>query len=81
LLNKIKDQNIAFFNDLQNLVNLNSSKANNDILNQKAKDIEENSLKLFSDLNEIKKVLLTSFMRLKHRFFQIHFGIYLCHRI
>ena len=56
LLNKIKDQNIAFFNDLQNLVNLNSSKANNDILNQKAKDIEENSLKLFSDLNEIKKV-------------------------
>lgn len=28
-----------------------------------------------------EKVLLTSFMRLKHRFFQIHFGIYLCHRI
>lgn len=28
-----------------------------------------------------EKGFINFFMRLKHRFFQIHFGIYLCHRI
>ncbi len=56
LIEKIKKENKTFFLDLQNLVNLNSQKATNTILNAKAKDIEENSLKLFENLNEIKKV-------------------------
>ena len=56
LINKIKEQNKTFFNDLQKLVHLNATKAGNEILNLKAKDIEQNSLKLFENLNEIKRV-------------------------
>lgn len=56
LINKIKEQNKTFFNDLQKLVHLNATKADNEILNLKAKDIEQNSLKLFENLNEIKRV-------------------------
>ncbi len=56
LLEKIKEQNKLFFNDLEDLILLNSTKSKNEILNTKARDIEDNSQKLFDNLNEIKKI-------------------------
>ena len=54
LLNKIKDQNIVFLM-IYKIYKSKLIKSKQRYFKSKTKDIE-NSLKLFSDLNEIKKV-------------------------
>jgi len=55
-MNKITELNKQFHNDLQSLVDANANKENNEILNQKAKEVELNSLRIFGNLNNVKRI-------------------------
>jgi methyl-accepting chemotaxis protein len=55
LMNKIDSLNIEFHENLQRLVDANANKEDNNSLNQKAKDVETNTLKIFDNLNNVKK--------------------------
>jgi methyl-accepting chemotaxis protein len=55
LMNTIDSLNIEFHKNLQKLVDANSNRENNNSLNEKAKDVEMNALKIFENLNDIKK--------------------------
>jgi methyl-accepting chemotaxis protein len=51
----IDQLNKQFHKDLQSLVDANANKESNDILNEKAKEVELNSLKIFANLNNVKR--------------------------
>jgi methyl-accepting chemotaxis protein len=54
-MNTINDLNKQFHNDLQSLVDANANKESNEKLNQKAKEVELNSLRIFGNLNNVKR--------------------------
>ena len=56
LMKNISDLNTQFHNNLQELVNLNSQKVENKKLNEIAKNVELNSLRIFGNLNNVKRV-------------------------
>jgi methyl-accepting chemotaxis protein len=56
LMNDIKELQKEFHDDLQNLVRLNSEHAANLELNEKAKNVEVTSLRIFGNLNNVKRV-------------------------
>ena len=51
-LRKLEDD---FNQNLQDLVSLNAKKESNDVLIEKAKDVEMDALRIFSNLNNIKR--------------------------
>ena len=55
LMNNIASLNKQFHSDLQSLVDANAKKENNQILNEKAKEVELNSLRIFGNLNNVKR--------------------------
>ena len=55
LMNQIETLNQEFHENLQNLVDANSKKEENSSLNQKAKDVEMNTLRIFGNLNNVKR--------------------------
>jgi methyl-accepting chemotaxis protein len=55
-MNDIKELQKEFHDDLQNLVRLNSEHAANLELNEKAKNVEVTSLRIFGNLNNVKRV-------------------------
>ena len=55
IMNTIDKLNIQFHENLQSLVDANANKESNNSLNQKAKEVEINALKIFENLNDIKK--------------------------
>jgi methyl-accepting chemotaxis protein len=55
LMNQIDSLNIEFHRNLQELVNANSNKEENSSLNQKSKDVEMNTLRIFGNLNNVKR--------------------------
>ncbi len=54
VLESIKQLSDALNNNLQNLIDTNASKPKNDVLNEKAKELEVNTIKIFEALNKIK---------------------------
>ena len=54
-MDKITMLNKEFHNNLQALVDANAKKENNTNLNEKAKEVELNSLRLFGNLNNVKR--------------------------
>jgi len=54
-MNTIDNLNKQFHKDLQSLVDANAKKESNDSLNQKAKEVEINTLRIFGNLNKVKK--------------------------
>ena len=46
--------NKKFHDNLQDLVDANSNKESNETLNKKAKEVEINSFKIFTNLNNVK---------------------------
>ena len=48
--------NKKFYENLQDLVDANSSKESNETLNKKARDIEMDTLRIFGNLNNVKRV-------------------------
>ena len=56
LMNEIEILNKKFHENLQKLVDANANKESNEILNKKAKDLEKDSLDIFENLNNVKKV-------------------------
>ena len=54
-ITSLKTSNTLFQDNLQLLVDANANKESNDVLNNKSKDVEEESLKIFSLLNQLKK--------------------------
>jgi len=54
-IKSLKSTNENFQANLQLLVDANANKEPNDVLNNKAKDVEEESLKIFTLLNHLKK--------------------------
>ena len=54
-MNTIDNLNKQFHKDLQSLVDANANKESNEILNQKAKEVEINSLRIFGNLNNVKR--------------------------
>jgi methyl-accepting chemotaxis protein len=55
LMDKIDSLNLEFHKNLQELVNANSNKEENSSLNQKSKDVEMNTLRIFGNLNNVKR--------------------------
>ena len=55
LMNQIDSLNLEFHKNLQELVNANSNKEENSSLNQKSKDVEMNTLRIFGILNNVKR--------------------------
>ena len=55
LMNQIDSLNLEFHKNLQELVNANSNKEENSNLNQKSKDVEMNTLRIFGNLNNVKR--------------------------
>jgi len=55
IMNTIDKLNIQFHENLQSLVDANANKESNNSLNQKAKEVEINALKIFENLNDVKK--------------------------
>ena len=55
LMNQIDSLNLEFHKNLQELVNANSNKEENSSLNQKSKDVEMNTLRIFGNLNNVKR--------------------------
>ena len=55
LMNQIDNLNLEFHKNLQELVNANSNKEENSSLNQKSKDVEMNTLRIFGNLNNVKR--------------------------
>ena len=55
LMNQIDSLNLEFHQNLQELVNANSNKEENSNLNQKSKDVEMNTLRIFGNLNNVKR--------------------------
>ena len=56
IMNNIRELNKSFHDNLQELVTLNSNKESNDTLNKKAKDVEVSTLRIFGNLNNVKRV-------------------------
>ena len=56
IMTNIESLNKKFHEDLQGLVDANSNKESNDNLTKKAKDVELDALKIFTNLNDVKKV-------------------------
>ena len=56
LMNDIEKLNEEFYKNLQALIDANTNKETNESLNKKAKDVEMNALKIFENLNNVKKV-------------------------
>ena len=54
-MNQIDSLNLEFHQNLQELVNANSNKEENSNLNQKSKDVEMNTLRIFGNLNNVKR--------------------------
>ncbi|NQY94057.1 MAG: methyl-accepting chemotaxis protein, partial [Campylobacteraceae bacterium] len=54
-INALRNSNIVFTEKLQELINANAKKESNLVLNSKAKEVEEESLKIFTLLNNLKK--------------------------
>ncbi|OUR74729.1 hypothetical protein A9Q76_00390 [Arcobacter sp. 31_11_sub10_T18] len=54
-IKSLKTSNTLFQDNLQLLVDANANKESNDVLNNKAKEVEEESLKIFTLLNQLKK--------------------------
>ncbi|MBU3014006.1 methyl-accepting chemotaxis protein [Poseidonibacter lekithochrous] len=55
IMNTIDKLNTQFHENLQSLVDANANKESNNSLNQKAKEVEINALKIFENLNDVKK--------------------------
>lgn len=56
LMSDISELNKEFHTSLQDLVNLNCQKESNEKLNEKAKNVELTSLRIFGNLNNVKRV-------------------------
>ena len=56
LMTNIETLNKKFYENLQDLVDANSSKESNETLNKKARDIEMDTLRIFGNLNNVKRV-------------------------
>ena len=56
LMLEIEELNKKFHSNLQELVDANSNKESNESLNKKAKEVEISAFKIFSNLNDVKKV-------------------------
>ena len=56
LMLEIEELNKKFHSNLQELVDANSNKESNESLNKKAKEVEMSAFKIFSNLNDVKKV-------------------------
>ena len=56
IMTNIESLNKKFHEDLQGLVDANSNKESNENLTKKAKDVELDALKIFTNLNDVKKV-------------------------
>ncbi|KAB7885136.1 methyl-accepting chemotaxis protein [Poseidonibacter ostreae] len=54
-MNTIDNLNKQFHKDLQSLVDANANKEDNKVLNEKAKEVEINSLRIFGNLNNVKR--------------------------
>ena len=54
-MNTISALSTQFHKDLQSLVDANANKESNESLNQKAKEVELNSLRIFGNLNNVKR--------------------------
>ena len=54
-MNQIDNLNLEFHKNLQELVNANSNREENSSLNQKSKDVEMNTLRIFGNLNNVKR--------------------------
>jgi methyl-accepting chemotaxis protein len=55
IMKNIETFDKQFHKNLQKLVDANSNKESNDTLNKNAKEVEKDALKIFGDLNNIKK--------------------------
>ena len=55
IINNIDMLNKKFHNNLQDLVDANSNKESNETLNKKAKEVEIDTFKIFTNLNNVKK--------------------------
>jgi methyl-accepting chemotaxis protein len=55
LMSQIDKLNLEFHENLQKLVDANSKKEENSSLNQKSKDVEMNTLRIFGNLNNVKR--------------------------
>ena len=55
IINNIDMLNKKFHNNLQDLVDANSNKDSNETLNKKAKEVEIDTFKIFTNLNNVKK--------------------------
>ena len=56
LMTNIDTLNKKFHENLQDLVNSNSNKEQNETLNKKAKDVEMDTLRIFGNLNNVKRI-------------------------
>ena len=54
-MKNIDGLNQKFHENLQELVTLNSKKESNENLNKKAKDVEIDTLRIFGNLNHVKR--------------------------
>ncbi|RWS46329.1 methyl-accepting chemotaxis protein, partial [Arcobacter suis] len=54
IINNIDMLNKKFHNNLQDLVDANSNKDSNETLNKKAKEVEIDTFKIFTNLNNVK---------------------------
>ncbi|BAK72838.1 MAG: methyl-accepting chemotaxis protein [Arcobacter sp.] len=55
IMKNIEELNIKFHKNLQELVDANSNKEKNEELNKKAKDVEMDALRIFGNLNNVKR--------------------------
>jgi methyl-accepting chemotaxis protein len=55
LMNDIENLNKEFHKNLQKLVDANANKESNEALNKNARDVEMDALKIFGNLNNVKK--------------------------
>jgi methyl-accepting chemotaxis protein len=55
LMSEIENLNTEFNKNLQKLVDANANKESNQILNKNARDVEMDALKIFADLNNVKR--------------------------
>ena len=54
-MRNIEELNKKFHEDLQDLVNANAAKESNENLTKKAKDVEMLALRIFGNLNNVKR--------------------------
>ena len=54
-MKNIDTLNEAFHKNLQDLVDSNSNREKNEELNKKAKEVEMNALRIFGNLNNVKR--------------------------